>query len=128
MNDTTTIRALAAQAALIMEGTSDAVRFLESANDALRIIESYATGTLDIKTDVYGCSWFCTKAVEPNTNAATAEEQPIKEADGNDSRLRALLKTHGNSAGALSMLIGSGVITPNEARVAAGLPPLVSQP
>lgn len=66
-------------------------------------------------------------AIEPNTDAATAKEQPIKVADNNDDaikRVRHLLVTHGNSAIVLSTLIHSGVITVEEARAAGGLPPL----
>lgn len=68
-----------------------------------------------------------TEAAEPNTDAKTAKEQPLVAANDDPiARVKRLLVTHGNSAGALSMLIGSGVVTPNEARVAAGLPPLAA--
>ncbi|PDT86518.1 hypothetical protein [Sinorhizobium sp. BJ1] len=65
--------------------------------------------------------------VEPNLDPKTAKERPIKLADDDtNARVKRLLITHGNSAIALSTLIHAGVVTPNEARVAAGLPPLAA--
>lgn len=123
------VRALAAHSAIctIHDWTKiDASVFMKRANDAACIIESYADGSMVVKEDAMGRTWFGRKAVEPNTDADTAKEQPIKVADNDDpiARVRHLLKTHGNSAGGLATLIHAGVVTSAEARVAAGLPPL----
>lgn len=63
------------------------------------------------------------EAVEPNTDAATAKEHPLVAANDDPiSRVRHILKTHGNSAVSISTLIHSGVLTADEVRVAGGLP------
>jgi hypothetical protein len=65
--------------------------------------------------------------VEPNDDPKTAKEQPIKVADNDPiSRVRHILKTHGNSAVSISTLIHSGVLTADEVRVAGGLPALAA--
>jgi hypothetical protein len=64
--------------------------------------------------------------LEANTDAATAKEQPVVAATDQIDRVRHLLKTHGNSAISLSTLIHSGLVTPNEVRLASGLPALAA--
>lgn len=134
------VKALAAHSAIcsIHDRTKiDASVFLKRANDAVCIIESYADGSMIVKEDHIGRTWFSRKTVEPNADPKTAKEQPLVAANDAKRVVEVLnlaepgTREYGIALGHVARTCGGyaravdcGIMTPDDARFANGLPPI----